>query len=498
MSDKNFLGHPRGLATLFMTEFFERFTYYGMRALLVLFLVAATDEANPGFGVDRETAGAIYGLYTGAVFLFSLPGGWIADRLIGQRRAVYWGGIIIAIGNFLLAVPGGPAVFYLGLATIVIGVGLLKPNISAIVGALYEGQPGARRDAGFSIFYMGINLGALIAPFIAGTIGESWNWRAGFGVAGAAMLIGVLQYRMTEHYLGNAGLAPANVSDEERSRGWRNVAIGSALVVLLTALLYTGTIPVTITGLAQIFAGGMVAVGFVFFAGVLVFGGLDADEKKRVLLIALFFLCAALFWAGFEQAATTFNLFAQDFTDRSWLGGMFADGEHPAAWYQSANPIVVVIFAPVFAWMWVALGRRNLDPSSPAKFGLALVLVGVGFLVMMWAAQLVVSSGGKVAPTWLLLTYLLHTFGELCLSPVGLSNVTKLSPKRYVGQMMGTWFLGAAVGNALAGLIGGHVGSGEAAAMPAQFLQMCFIAGGAGLVLILGSPWLKKLAGDQR
>ena len=498
MSDKNFLGHPRGLATLFMTEFFERFTYYGMRALLVLFLVAATDEANPGFGVDRETAGAIYGLYTGAVFLFSLPGGWIADRLIGQRRAVYWGGIIIAIGNFLLAVPGGPAVFYLGLATIVIGVGLLKPNISAIVGALYEGQPGARRDAGFSIFYMGINLGALIAPFIAGTIGESWNWRAGFGVAGAAMLIGVLQYRMTEHYLGNAGLAPANVSDEERSRGWRNVAIGSALVVLLTALLYTGTIPVTITGLAQIFAGGMVAVGFVFFAGVLVLGGLDADEKKRVLLIALFFLCAALFWAGFEQAATTFNLFAQDFTDRSWLGGMFADGEHPAAWYQSANPIFVVIFAPVFAWMWVALGRRNLDPSSPAKFGLALVLVGVGFLVMMWAAQLVVASDSKVAPTWLLLTYLLHTFGELCLSPVGLSNVTKLSPKRYVGQMMGTWFLGAAVGNALAGLIGGHVGSGEAAAMPAQFLQMCFIAGGAGLVLILGSPWLKKLAGDQQ
>ncbi|MBM4233066.1 MAG: peptide MFS transporter [Gammaproteobacteria bacterium] len=498
MSDKTFLGHPRGLATLFMTEFFERFTYYGMRALLVLFLVAATDEANPGFGVDRETAGAIYGLYTGAVFLFSLPGGWIADRLIGQRRAVYWGGIIIAIGNFLLAVPGGTALFYLGLATIVIGIGLLKPNISAIVGALYEGQPGARRDAGFSIFYMGINLGALIAPFIAGTIGESWNWRAGFAVAGVAMLIGVLQYRMTEHYLGNAGLAPANVTGEERARGWRNVAIGGAVVVLLTALIYTGVIPVTITGLAQIFAGGMVAVGFIFFAGVLLFGSLDADEKKRVLLIALFFLCAALFWAGFEQQATTFNLFAQDFTDRSWLGGMFADGEHPAAWYQSANPIFVVIFAPVFAWMWVALGRRNLDPSSPAKFGLALVLVGVGFLVMMWAAQLVVATDSKVAPTWLLLTYLLQTFGELCLSPVGLSNVTKLSPKRYVGQMMGTWFLGAAVGNALAGLIGGHVGSGEAAAMPVQFLQMCFIAGGAGLVLILSSPWLKKLTGSQQ
>lgn len=497
-SNKTFLGHPRGLATLFMTEFFERFTYYGMRALLVLFLVAATTDANPGFGMDRETAGAIYGLYTGAVFLFSLPGGWIADRLIGQRRAVYWGGIIIALGNFLLAVPAGPGVFYLGLAVIVIGVGLLKPNISAIVGALYEGQPGARRDAGFSIFYMGINLGALLAPFIAGTIGESWNWRAGFFCAGAAMLIGVLQYRMTEHYLGHAGLAPQDVTDAERSAGWRNVTLGALVVGVLALLLYTGTIPITITALAQLFATGMVVLGFLFFIYVFIFGGLDSNEKKRVALIGVFFLCAALFWAGFEQAATTFNLFAQDYTDRSWLGHLFEDNEHPAAWYQSANPIFVVIFAPFFAWLWVELGKRHLDPSSPAKFGLALVLVGVGFLVMMWAAQLVVSTGGKVAPTWLLLTYMLHTFGELCLSPVGLSNVTKLAPKRYVGQMMGTWFLGAAVGNALAGLIGGHVGGAAAAEMPDQFLQMCFIAGGAGLVLILASPMLRKLAGDDK
>jgi POT family proton-dependent oligopeptide transporter len=276
------------------------------------------------------------------------------------------------------------------------------------------------------------------------------------------------------------------------------LGLGGALIGVLSALLFTGVIPVTITGLAQAFATGMVALGFLFFAWVLLLGGLDSDEKKRVMMIAVFFLCAALFWAGFEQAATTFNLFAQDYTDRSWLGHLFADGEHPAAWYQSANPIFVVIFAPFFAWLWVALGKRNLDPSSPAKFGLALLLLGFGFLVMMWAAQLVVASGGQVAPTWLLLTYMLHTFGELCLSPVGLSNVTKLSPKRYQGQMMGTWFLGAAVGNALAGLIGGHVGSGDAAAMPSQFLQMCFIAGGAGLLLIVTSPWLKKLTGETK
>lgn len=495
---KTFLGHPRGLATLFMTEFFERFTYYGMRALLVLFLIAATTDANPGFGLDDETAGAIYGLYAGAVFLFSLPGGWIADRLIGQRRAVYWGGIIIAIGNFTLAIPGAPGIFYFGLALIVIGVGLLKPNISAMVGALYEGQPGARRDAGFSIFYMGINLGAMIAPFIAGTIGESWNWHAGFFCAGAAMLIGVVQYKATEHHLGDAGLPPQGISADERASGWRKVTIGAAIIVVLAALLFSGVIPVTVTTLAQLFGIGMTLLGFAFFIGVLVFGGLDADEKKRVLMIMLFFVCALLFWAGFEQAATTFNLFAQDYTDRSWLGHLFADNEHPASWYQSANAVFVVIFAPFFAALWVWLGKRNLDPSSPAKFGLAMLLLGAGFLVIMVAAQFVVSSGGKVAPTWLLLTYMLHTFGELCLSPVGLSNVTKLAPKRYVGQMMGTWFLGSAVGNTLAGLIGGHVGASEAAAMPSQFLQMCFIAGAFGLLLIVTSPWLKKLTGEVK
>jgi POT family proton-dependent oligopeptide transporter len=491
-----FLGHPRGLATLFMTEFFERFTYYGMRALLVLFLVASTTGANPGFGLDRETAGAIYGLYTGAVFLGSLPGGWIADRLIGQRRAVFWGGLIIALGNFTLAIPASPTVFYIGL--IAVGVGLLKPYISVLVGALYEGQPGARRDAGFSIFYMGINLGALLAPLVAGTLGEAWNWRGGFFCAGLAMLIGVAQFKWTEHYLGSAGEAPAGVGEAERRSGWRAVWIGVALLVLAVLLMFSGVLPVTITGLAQAFATGMVALGFAFFAWVLAFGGLDAGEKRRVLVIAVFFLCAALFWAGFEQAATTFNLFAQDYTDRSLLGGMFPDGVHPASWYQSANPIFVVLFAPFFAWIWVALGTRNLDPSAPAKFGIGLLLLGFGFLVIMWAAQLIVASGNDVAPTWLLMTYLLHTFGELCLSPVGLSNITKIAPKRYVGQMIGTWFLGSAVGNAVAGLVGGHVGSSDAAAMPDQFLQMALIGGGAGVLLLLFSRTLNRWMGEAK
>ncbi|MBK7251703.1 MAG: peptide MFS transporter [Gammaproteobacteria bacterium] len=496
--DRRFLGHPRGLATLFMTEFFERFTYYGMRALLVLFLVASTSGANPGFGLDPQTAGAVYGLYTGAVYLGSLPGGWIADRLIGQQSAVLWGGLIIAIGNFILSIPASPQVFYLGLAVTVVGVGLLKPNISAIVGALYEGQPGARRDAGFSIFYMGINLGALIAPLIAGTIGEAWNWRGGFFVAGLAMLLGVLQYRFTRRHLGEAGARPHAANETERRRGWQLVGAGLTATILLALLIFRGIVPVSVTTLAQAFATAMIALAFAFFGYVLLFAKLEMHERRRVGVIAIFFLCAAIFWAGFEQAATTFNLFAQDYTKRSWLGHLFPEGVHPASWYQSANPVFIILFAPVFAWLWVALGRRSLDPSAPVKFAFGLILLGAGFAVMMLATQLVVASGSAVTPTWLLLTYLLHTFGELCLSPVGLSNVTKLSPPRYTGQMLGTWFLGAAVGNLFAGLIGGHVGASDASAMPEEFLQMALIGAGAGVALLMIARPVRRWMGEFR
>jgi POT family proton-dependent oligopeptide transporter len=496
-TSREFLGHPRGLATLFMTEFFERFTYYGMRALLVLFLVAATDGANPGFGIDRETAGAIYGLYTGAVFLGSLPGGWIADRLIGQRNAVFWGGIVIMLGNFILAIPATPPVFYLGLAVITVGVGLLKPNISAIVGALYEGLPGAKRDAGFSIFYMGINLGALLAPLLAGTIGEAWNWRGGFFCAGLFMGFGVIQFKLTERHLGLAGLAPST-KPPERRRGWQAVAIGCAVVAAAAVAMFLGYVPVDVTTLAQAFGAAMIALAVAFFGYVLLFAKLSAEERKRVAVIAIFFLCAAIFWAGFEQQATTFNLFALDFTDRSWLGGWFPEGVHPASWYQSANPIFIVIFAPFFAWIWVALGVRNLNPAAPIKFGLGLVLLGVGFLVMVFAAELVVATGGDVVPTWLLVAYLLHTFGELCLSPVGLSNVTKLAPPRFVGQMMGTWFLGSAVGNLFAGLIGGEIGGAEASEMPARLMEMTLVGAGAGLLMLVFSRPIRNWMGGIR
>ena len=492
----NFMaGHPRGLATLFFTEMFERFTYYGMRALLILFMTAPALKG--GLEIETAQAGAIYGLYTGAVYLFSLPGGWIADRLLGQQRAVWYGGILIAAGNFILTVPNVFA-FYLGLLTIVLGVGLLKPNISVIVGQLYGNDTGARRDAGFSIFYMGINLGAFIAPLIAGTVGETLGYRWGFFCAGVAMTLGLVQYKLTGHYLGDAGAKPAPASAAEIARNWKFVWAGLVLVFTAFGLGVSGTVAINVVTLAQYTGGAMVALAIFFFGNILLFSDITLAEKKRVGVIAVFFAAAALFWGGFEQQASTFNLFTRDYIDRSLFGSFFESGQHPTSWYQSANPILVILLSPFFAYFWVALGQRNLDPSAPAKFGLGLILLGIGFGVMVLAAQLVISTGGKVAPTWILMTFLLQTMGELCLSPIGLSNVTKLAPSRYVGQMMGTWFLGAAVGNLAAGLIGGHVGAGAVADMPGQFFNMLLIGCGGGVVMLAFSKIINSWTGGVK
>ena len=487
-------GHPRGLATLVFTEFFERYSYYGMRALLVLFLTASV--AKGGLGVSALTAGAIYGLYTSTAYLCAVPGGWIADRLIGQQRSVWYGGILIAIGNFMLAVPAGNF-FYFGLVVTALGTGLLKPNVSAIVGELYVGQAGARRDAAFSIFYMGINLGAWASPLLSGTIGETLSYRFGFFTVGVAMLVGLVQYRLTAHHLGDAGRVPRDTTPAERSRsGWILLA-GSVVVAALVALVATGVVQVTATQLAWFAERFMYAIGIAFFGGVLLFGKLDGVARRRVLVIIAFTLCGALFWAGFEQAGSTLNLFARDLTDRSLGGSMFTAHEHPATWYQSVNSIFIFILSPFFAWFWITLGRRNLDPAAPLKFGLGLILLGLGFAVLIFAAKLIIADGGKVGPQWLMLTYLLHTCGELCLSPIGLSNITKLAPPRYASQMMGMWFLGTALGNLAAGQIGGRIGS-DVSTMPAEFLQMTLYAVGVGLLMLVLSPLLRRWMGGIR
>jgi POT family proton-dependent oligopeptide transporter len=486
-SDKQWFGHPRALSTLFFTEMWERFSYYGMRGLLFLFLVASVETG--GFGMTDKTASAIYGLYVAAVYLLALPGGWIADRILGQRRAVFVGGCIIAAGHFSMAIPSVPS-FYLGLCLIACGTGLLKPNVSAIVGDLYP-EGGARRDAGFSVFYSGINVGALLGPLVCGFLGEKINWHLGFGAAGIGMVLGLIQYRIGGKYLGDAGLRRAETVDRAGdARAKRQLAMGAlvvvAVILILAALGATGVLPVTLVGVAQGAGYFMLALAIVYFGSVLLFGGLTTVEKKRVVLIFVFFLSAVLFWAGFEQAGSSMNLFASRLTDR-----MIGSWEMPASFLQSVNSVFIVLFAPFFGMLWVRMGSR--EPSTPAKMGYGLILLALGFLLLAWGATFTL-GGGKVSPMWLVGTYLLHTFGELCLSPVGLSSVTKLSPRRLVGQMMGTWFMGTALGNLIAGLAGGGL---QGMSVGEMFSAVAKVTGAAGLILLLFARPLRRLTGGQ-
>ena len=554
--DRSFFGHPRGLSVLFFTEMWERFSYYGMRALLILFMTAAIAEGNPGLGFDDTKATAIYGLYTSMVYLLALPGGWVADKLWGQRRAVFVGGVIIAMGHFTLAgpligVPDQPS-FFLGLLFIVLGTGLLKPNVSTMVGDLYpnpQSAPtehlaqewGARRDAAFSIFYMGINLGAIVGPFICGTLGETVNWHWGFSAAGFGMILGLVQYRLGARHLGSAGAFVTEESEGAvRARSKRFYLTAGGLALGATALVWLalagglqielpvfatwlgyGILLLTIVyfsvlvfdrraaaGLAALFAvltfvlsgrfasvteAGQWAIivtlgAFILLAiGLLATRGRDVSvDRQRLIVIFWLFLLAAIFWSGFEQAGSSMNLFAERLTDRVFFGW-----EMPTTWLQNVNPIFIVILAPVFGWMWQWLARRDRKPSIPVQFGLGLVGLAAGFFVISWGA-VGASATSPVGVHWLIVTYFLHTCGELALSPVGLSSMTKLAPAGRVGQMMGVWFIAAALGNLFAGLVAGQL---ETLAPAALFRSVAMFTGVAGLIALLVSPGVKRLMG---
>ena len=481
-----FKEHPKGLLVLFFTEMWERFSYYGMRGILILYMVAHLDDG--GFGMDDTTAAAIYGIYTALVYLLALPGGWIADRIIGQQKAVFWGGVMIATGNLSLAVPIFREIFFpVGLILIVSGTGLLKPNVSAIVGDLYQ-ETGAKRDAGFSIFYMGINVGALFGPLVCGFFGEGINWHLGFLAAGIFMIFGLIQYKYNISYFGEAGLLKEQTV-KTRSQAKRSFINGLSAVVILTVIITIAhkmdLVHLTLQGLAAITGIVIVVLALIYFLSVLFFGHLNVIEKKRVIVIFFLFIGAALFWSGFEQAGSSMNLFAVRYTDRMIYGF-----EAPASWLQSVGAFFIIVFAPIFGSLWIKLGRRN--PSMPAKFGLGLLLLGAGFLILMWGSGYINPDGYGVSPGWLISTYLLHTFGELCLSPVGLSSVTKLSPKPLVGQMMGTWFMGSALGNLIAGLVAGQI---ESLPLPDLFGNVAFIAISAGTVFLIFTPLIRRLTG---
>jgi POT family proton-dependent oligopeptide transporter len=490
-TDEKKFKHPKGLYVLFTAEMWERFSFYGMRAILILFMT--TDIAMEGLGLTTETAGAVYGLYTASVYLMTLPGGWLADNIFGQRKAVFYGGVLIMIGHLVLAIPGSPAIFFTGLAFVALGTGLLKGNISTLVGELYEGEDGAKRDAGFSIFYMGINLGAFFGQIFVPLLADI-NWHLGFGLAAVGMFFGLIAYRIyAPKYLGNIGIEPKVKTLEKTGSSNKGFTLGVIVFIigLLTLLQYIGTIDVTTaTGLAKALGIIIVVITMGYFANILFNGGLSGIEKKKVTVIFILFLGIAIFWSGFEQAASSLNLFARDFTDR-FIGSW----EMPAGMLQSFNSGFIIIFAPIVGAIWVKLAAKNINIRTPFKFALGLILLGLGFLVMVGAAK-IAANGAKAGMFALILTYFLHSIGELTISPVGLSATSKLAPKKYLGQMMGIWFVGAALGNLIAGLIGGEFDPENVLQMPNIFMNVVMVSVGAGLVFLAIGPFLKKWMGD--
>ena len=503
-------GHPKGLFTLFFTEMWERFSYYGMRALLILFMTKAIVDG--GLGFDDKTAGSIYGLYTMGVYLLALPGGWLADRIFGLKKSVWYGGIIIALGHFLMAMPGIMAYiegvstqiktelgtldtvsFFLGLILITIGTGLLKPNISSIVGQLYPAGS-TKRDAGFSIFYMGINIGGFIAPLACGTV-ATYDMHLGFGLAGLGMLFGLFQYKVMGGDLKGIGEAPIAITPAEQQEQKKLKSIVWTIGLVLAGLLgvlFMGLIPINAAEIAFYSGYVLATVVFLYLGYVMVFGKLSTPDRNKIGVISILFLFSAMFWSGFEQAGSTLNLFAERFTDRTILGW-----EIPTSYFQSINSLFVIIFAPFFGALWIWLGRKQLEPNSPLKFTFGLLLLGIGFFVMYFATK-IAASGELAAPSWLIITFMLHTFGELSISPVGLSLVTKLAPKAYAGQMMGIWFMSVALGNLVAGIIAGEASGGTEeglAAMPDQFMMIVYTVVGSAALLFVLSPMIKKMMG---
>jgi len=447
-STHGFFGHPIGLKTLFLTEMWERMSYYGMRALLVLYMTGVATGINGGLGWSQMDAQAIYGIYVGMVYFMVVPGGWVADNLLGHQRAVLYGAIIIAMGHLTLAVPVEHS-FFLGLALVVLGTGLLKGNISTIVGKLYADDD-KRQDSGFTIFYMSINIGSTIGYGICGYLGEKVGWHWGFGAAGVGMIFGVFQYIRNRHLLGDAGASPNPMPEERRQKLLGYTKIAFAIVVVLFALVLTGVVTVEPTVFAENFAYFLTTLAGVYFIYLYFFAELNVNERKNITLLFLLFIAAAAFWSGFDQSGGSLNIFARDYTDLTYF-----DFTMPVSWVQFINPIYVVIFAPIFAGLWAQLARRNLDPSLPLKFVIGLVFMGISFLIMLVAVDLALESA-PIGLQWLLLTYLFQTWGELALSPIGLSAFARYSPKKYVGQMFGLWFLASAIGGVMAGLLGGE------------------------------------------
>ncbi len=481
----DFLGHPKGLFVCFATEMWERFSYYGMRALLILYLTKHWEFTD-------ATSYLIYGAYTSLVYIMPVFGGMLADQILGSKKAVTYGAILLVFGHLGMTIESNEQIFYLSLALIVSGVGFLKPNISTMVGALYEeGDP--RRDSGFTIFYMGINIGAFTATLLCGYLGEQVGWAYGFGAAGIGMLFGLIIFLWGQKYLEGLAEPPSNKYLQKMNgisyESW--AYISGIFMVLVTWFLVQNSqlVGQLLGGFGAIFIGAWLLYALFRCA---------PDERDRLIVVGILILFSLIFWALFEQAGSSLNIL----TDRG-VNRVIFGWEVPASMFQSLNAGFIFTIAPLFAMLWIALAKRNMEPSTPIKFSIGIILVGLGFLALVYGMRS--SEGLQTGVFWIILIYLLHTLGELCLSPVGLSSVTKLSPQRIVGFMMGMWFFASAAGNYVAGLIARATASDSSGVSNDVFdltqkqsfmdvyTDVGLMAIGCGIFLAILTPILKKL-----
>ncbi|ULR51147.1 peptide MFS transporter [Streptomyces deccanensis] len=483
-AEGTFFGHPRGLATLFMTEMWERFSYYGMKALLPLYLVAPS-----GLNLGAATAITIGSVYASLVYLLTLPGGWVADRFLGPRKTVALAGLVIMTGHLTLALPSA-GTFYIGLALVAIGSGLLKANISTMVGHLYDGPNDPRRDGGFTVFYIGINAGAFAAPLVIGTVGEKVNWHLGFALAALGMGLGLAQFLIGSRHLSERSeIVPTPMSAEEKSAVLRKGLLWLTVPVIFYAVvgfagLYTlnwAIIPLTVIGLI---------IPIWVIARIKRDRALDSVEQSKMSAFIWFFVAAAVFWMIYDQGASTLAIFAQESADNSVLGWEF-----PVSWYQSLNPVMIMAAAPVFAWLWVWLNRRGQEPSTIAKFATALLLIGASFFLFL-APLAIAEDGEKAAALWIAAIYFVQTLGELTLSPVGLSVTTKMAPAKYASQMMGVWFLAVTAGDSVTALLSNPAVGGVNLDRSGFVAVEATLAAIAGVALFLYRGKVKRLMGD--
>ena len=488
--EDGFMGHPKPLRPLFFTEMWERFSYYSIRPLLVLFMVATVGSG--GFGFDEATASAIYGIFAGSLYLAAVPGGWLADNWLGQERALWWGSIIIALGHLCIALSAlfGMTLFFVGLICIVLGSGLFKTCISVMVGALYP-RGDARRDGGFTLFYMGINIGALLAALIVGVFKEKGMWHVGFGVGGLGMLVSLLIYRFSaqktlNHYARAKNIKPEWEHSNDHFNNIGQWVVGFiVLLAILVVLVATGIMPFAPELVAEYMTYIIAAVVLLYFVVMFLSRRLDKTDKLRLLTCLILIIGSTLFWSSFEQQPTSFNLFADNYTDLNVLGF-----EIPSIWFQSLNPLFILLLAPIASIVWVKLGNRGREPNSMTKFALGMLLAAAGFALMIFASKSILTNeGGLASPLWLVGSLLLLTLGELALSPVGLSAMTKLAPKGMQGQMMGLFFASVALGNLVAAFFGGHVSADKIEGLPGLFTTMTvFLVATAILLLVLSKP----------